>query len=169
MDKNIRRQLTLFVNPKDADDIENIRKKFNPIQYKLIDCHVTLCREDEIQNIAVVLDNLHHLGSTKITILFGRVTRFDNGLGVLLPALADNKQFHQLRLKVLKGLGMTERRQEPHITLMHPRNSICTNEIFKTIEQNNLPASLTFDNISFIEQVNGGQWQTLKVFQLSTT
>ncbi len=117
MDKNIRRQITLFVDTKEADDIENIRKKFNPVQYKLIDCHVTLCREDEIENITVVLDNLHQLDIIKIPILFGRATRFGNGLGVLLPALGDNEQFHQLRIKVLKGLGMTVRRHEPHITL----------------------------------------------------
>ncbi|MEP6948719.1 MAG: 2'-5' RNA ligase family protein [Ginsengibacter sp.] len=161
MDKNIRRQLTLFVETKDAGDIENIRKKFNPVQYKLINCHVTLCREEEIENIAVVLENLHRLDTIKITILFGQATRFGNGLGVLLPALGDNEQFHQLRLKVLTGLGMTVRRHEPHITLMHPGNSICTDETFKTIQETNLPASLTFDNISFIEQVDGGQWQTL--------
>lgn len=112
---------------------------------------------------------MYQLDTTKITILFARAARFGNGLGVLLPALDDNEQFHQLRLKVLRGSGMIVRRHEPHITLMHPRNSICTDEIFKTIQETNLPASLTFDNISFIEQVDGDQWQTLKVYKLTGT
>jgi 2'-5' RNA ligase len=166
MDKNIRRQLTLFADKKDAEEIENIRKRFNPEQYHLIDSHITLCREDEIENIAVVLDNLQHLNAAKITIQFGELTRFNNSLGVLLPALDDNEQFHQLRLQVLAGLSMTVRRHQPHITLMHPRNSICTDEIFKTIQEFNLPTSLTFNNISFIEQVDGGQWRTLKIYKL---
>ncbi len=169
MEKNIRQQLTLFVDKNAADDIENIRKKFNPVQYKLINSHVTLCREDEIENIAVVLGNLQQLDTPKITILFGQVTRFDNGLGVLLPALGNNEQFNQLRLKVLTSLGITVRPPEPHITLLHPRNSICTDEIFKIIQKTNLPSSLTFDNISFIEQVDGGKWQTLKVYKLRDT
>ena len=57
-------------------------------------------------------------------------------------------------------------KHEHHITLMHPRNSICTDEIFKNIQETDLPSSLTFDNISLIEQVDGGEWQTLKVYKL---
>ena len=167
MDKIIRRQLTLFVDRKDAASIENIRKIFNPAQFRLIDSHVTLCREDEIENIAAVLDNLQQLDMPKITIQFGMVTRFGNDEGVLLPALGDNEQFHRLRLKVLEGLGLTERRHEPHITLMHPRNSTCTDEIFKIIQEAKLPTNLTFDKIYLIEQVDGGQWQILKVYKLN--
>jgi hypothetical protein len=107
LDKNIRRQLTLFVDKKDVGDIENVREKFNPKRHHLIDSHVTLCRADEIENIAIVLDNLQHLDISKIAMQFGRVTRFDNDPGVLLPALGDNEQFHQLRLKVLTGLRIT--------------------------------------------------------------
>ena len=169
LDKNVRRQLTLFVDKKDAVDIENVRKKFNPKQHHLIDTHVTLCREDEIKNIAIVLDNLEHLDTPKIAIQFGQVTRFDNDLGVLLPALGDNKQFHQLRLKVLAGLRMTVRRHKPHITLMHPANSTCTDDIFREIQKTNLPTTLTFYKISFIEQVDGGRWQVLRTYKLNDT
>ncbi|MEO5943592.1 MAG: 2'-5' RNA ligase family protein [Ferruginibacter sp.] len=167
MNKNIRRQLTLFVDRKDADSIENIRKAFNSLQYGLIDSHVTLCREDDIENIDVVLNNLQKLNTTKITIHFGPPIRFNNDSGVLLPALGDNEQFQQLRLKVLADLGLALRQHEPHITLMHPRNSVCTDEIFKKIQETKLPSFLTFDNISFIKQVDGGQWEILEVFKLS--
>ena len=167
MDKIIRRQLTLFVDRKDAASIENIRKIFNPAQFRLIDSHVTLCREDEIENIAAVLDNLQQLDMPKITIQFGMATRFGNDKGVLLPALGDNEQFHRLRLKVLEGLGLTVRRHEPHITLMHPRNSTCTDEIFRIIQEAKLPTHLTFDKIYLIEQVDGGQWQILKIYKLN--
>lgn len=169
MDKNIRRQLTLFVNKKAADNIENIRKKFNPKQHQLIKSHVTLCREDEIKNITLVLDNLQKLDTPNITIQFGQVRRFDNGSGVLLPTLGDNEEFHKLRLKVLSGLEMTVRLHEPHITLMHPRNSNCTDKIFKIIQGTNLPTALAFDTISFIEQVDGGQWQILRTYKISGT
>ena len=54
---NIRRQLTLFVGEKDAITIEQIRQKFNPLQFKLIKSHVTLCREDEIENLEQVIEN----------------------------------------------------------------------------------------------------------------
>ena len=47
----MRRQLTLFVKKEDAETIEQIRQAFNPRQFELIKSHVTLCREDEIQNL----------------------------------------------------------------------------------------------------------------------
>lgn len=168
MDKNTRQQLTLFVNQKDAAGIESIRKKFNPIQQQLIDSHVTLCREDEIANIDKVLDNLQNLDIPAITIQFEQVTRFHNNKGVLLPASGDNEQFHQLRKKILAPLQMPVRRHEPHITLMHPRNSNCTDEIFEEIRSVNLPASLQFDTISLIEQIDGGQWQIKNIFNLKS-
>jgi hypothetical protein len=119
--KNIRKQLTLFLEKRDAKEIEAIRKKFNPEQAKLINCHVTLCREDEILNIDKVLDNITTFDPEIITIEFGQVIRFDNGKGVLIPALRDDA-FHHLREKVLKGIHTTIRRHEPHLTLMHPGN-----------------------------------------------
>lgn len=166
MKKNTRQQLTLFVDKNDAGEIESIRKKFNPEQQQLISSHVTLCREDEIEHIEKVLDNLQKLNASTIIIHFGKAIRFDNGKGVLLPASGDNEQFDRLRLKILTGLDIKVRRHEPHITLMHPRNSTCTDEIFKTIQLMNLPTSLSFDVVSLIEQVDGGQWQLIKEFPL---
>ena len=168
MDKNIRQQLTLFVDKKDASEIESIRKKFNPKQKQLIDGHVTLCREDEIANIDKVLDNLHNLDTSTITIQFGQATRFDNNTAVLLPASGDNEQFQQLRKKILTALDMPMRRHEPHITLMHPRNSNCTDETFEEIQSVNMPTSLKFDTVSLIEQIDGGQWQIINRFNLKS-
>lgn len=166
MDKQIRRQLTLFVDKIFSQEIESVRRQFNPKQQELIDSHVTLCREDEIENIDALLDNLQHLDTSKIIINFGQVIRFENGFGVLLPASGGNEQFHMLRSKVLAGLSATIRRPEPHITLMHPRNSTCTDEIFSVIQKITFPTHLIFDTISLIEQVNDGKWHLIKRFKL---
>ncbi len=168
MTSNIRRQLTLFPEPADVLIIEQIRQEFNPLQFELIKAHVTLCREDEIENLEQVLSNLLLLIQTQqnIYIEFGKVARFDNGKGLFLPATNDNKQFENLRKQVLTGLIDHPRKQEAHITLMHPRNSTCTDHIFELVEKINLPAKLEFKQISLIEQENGGQWKILKNFEL---
>ncbi|MDX1943375.1 MAG: 2'-5' RNA ligase family protein [Saprospiraceae bacterium] len=163
----IRRQLTLFVEQEDATTIEKVRQMFNPKQSELIKSHVTLCREDEIENLEAVIFNLSNLETTAIEIEFGKVTRFDNGKGVLLPAIPDNVKFQALRKQILTGLFDNPRLQEPHITLMHPRNSTCTDEIYKEICNFDFPNSLTFKKIDLIEQVNGGQWTTLQTFPLA--
>lgn len=136
------------------------------MQRGLIDSHVTLCREDEIVNREVILENLNTLNSASIAINFGEVTRFDNGRGVMLPALGENEAYHRLRAEVLAGVAAVIRRPEPHITLLHPRNSTCTDDIFSAIQERSFPATLVFREICLIEQVNGGKWKVLERYLL---
>ena len=167
MTNNIRRQLTLFVEQKDAETIEKVRQEFNPKQFELIKSHVTLCREDEIQNLEQVISNLLLLSQTEIVIEFGNASRFDNGIGVFLPATIDNEDFQKLRRQVLTGLTDNPRKHRPHITLMHPKNSTCTDNIFGQIKKLSLPIKLEFKKISIIEQINGGQWKIIQEFELT--
>lgn len=166
MTQNTRRQLTLFVKKEDAAVIESIRSRFNPVQQELIDSHVTLCREDEIADLEKVLKNLRTNKLNAITIQFGPAIRFENGNGVLLPATGDNHVFQQLRLKILEGTASSIRRQDPHITLMHPKNATCTDEVFEIIQQTIFPQALSFAEVSLIEQINGGAWKMLDNFLL---
>ena len=165
MTNNIRRQLTLFVEQKDAETIEQVRQKFNPRQFELIKSHVTLCREDEIKDLEQVIANLLFLKQPDIIIEFGAATMFDNQKGVLLPAKTDNIEFQELRRKILRGINDNPPVQEPHITLMHPRNSICTDNIFGQIEKIGFPTKLKFKRISLIEQKDGGRWNVLQEFE----
>jgi 2'-5' RNA ligase len=166
MTNTIRRQLTLFVEQKEAEIIERIRQTFNPKQFEIIKAHVTLCREDEIQNLEKVISNLNALTQPDFDIEFGEITRFDDGKGLFLPARTTNEDFDNLRIEALRGLIDNPRKQEPHITLMHPRNSTCTDNIFQQIKTINLPTKLRFKKISLIEQKDSGQWITLKEFNL---
>jgi hypothetical protein len=163
---NIRRQLTLFVKPSEGQAIEKIRQQFNPRQFELIQSHVTLCREEEIQNLGQVTANLRSLQHDKVIIHFGGVTRSADGKGVFLPATTESLGFQKLRNKVLEGLTKNASVHEPHITLMHPRNSTCTDGIFDQIEKISLPKQLVFDRISLIEQEDGGQWRILQEYDL---
>lgn len=166
MDQRKRQQLTLFIRPEDASAIESIREKYNPEQQRLIAAHVTLCREDEIENLDPVLHNLQQLAAAPISIQFGSVTRFDDGKGLLIPAKGMNDAFDQLRLQILAGTNTKVRQHEPHITLMHPRNSTCTDEIFEQVSEVKLPESFTFNSIALVEQINGGRWGIVHMFTL---
>ncbi len=167
MNKRRRIQLTLFVDEKQSAAIERIRQKFNPLQYRLIRAHVTLCREDEIESFDNVLYNLTSQVLPKISICFGKVTRFSEGNGVLLPVNDNLHSFRTLRSQVLHGIIEAPRNHEPHITLMHPRNSICTDEIFQQIIKINLPTIITFGKVSLIEQVEQEPWKIIQEFDLN--
>lgn len=161
-----RRQLTLFLEKGDSEVIEQIRRTFNPEQYALIKSHVTLCREDELDPVETVKRNLERLRFAPLTIDFGPAVRFADGKGVLLPALGANETFHKLRRAILQGLVEQPRKHEPHITLMHPRNSTCTDELFAEIKKYALPHKITFRKISLIEQEMGKPWKILEEFDL---
>lgn len=156
----IRRQLTLFV---ENETIEEIRAKFNPIQHAIIPAHVTLCREDELEDLEKVVSHIKALKIDKpIEISFNEVIRFENGKGILIPANGENNDFNNLRNVILTS----PRKHFPHITLMHPRNSTCTDTIFEEIKSYQLPTTLFFNRINLIEQKDGGKWKVLDEFTI---
>jgi 2'-5' RNA ligase len=161
-----RLQLTLFVPPPQAVAIEAIRQAVNPVQYALINSHVTLCREDELEPLETVLRNLRQLQHLPITIGFGPAKRFSEGKGIMLPAITGAEGFQQLRRMVLQGVTDNPKVQEAHITLLHPRNATCTDALFAQVQNAVLPTQVTFDTISLIEQINGGTWHLLEQFVL---
>ncbi len=161
-----RRQLTLFVSEPNGV-IEKIRADYNPLQFLLIPAHITLCREDEIEPLDQVIRNLRSIClSEPLRIEFGLAERFGDGKGVLLPGMPENPGFVELRKTVLNGIIAHPRGHVPHITLMHPRNSTCTAELFERIKGFDLPSALCFDTISLIEQNAGGPWRVLEEFPI---
>ena len=165
---NVKRiQLSLFVNEKDSEIIESVREEFNPVQYELIKCHVTLCRDEELTAIEKVIENLENLRYPTFMIEFGGVQRFSDGKGVLIPGIGHNESFQALRALILKGVVNNPVKQEPHITLTHPRNSTCTDNDFSKIEKMKLPDKLEFTKISVIQQEEKSKWNILKSFLLT--
>jgi hypothetical protein len=162
----IRRQLTFFLEQNDTEIIEKVRQLFNPRQFELINAHITLCREDEIENIEQVILNISKLKEREIIFQLEKPKRFDDGKGVYIKILNGGKKFNNLRQKVLKGVINNPRDQIPHITLMHPRNSICTDDIFEKISNEKFPASICFKKIYLIEQNNDEKWNVIKFFNL---
>lgn len=166
MMKKIRRQLTLFADKADALEIEHIRSEYNPIQKALIDCHITLCREDEITHLDKVLVNLSALKFHQLICQLGKPKLFEDEKGIFIPVYDSESQFHELRTRILKNGIEAPRIQNPHITLLHPRNSVCSQDIFVDIVKRQLPAQLTFKTISLIEQKNDEKWKILRTFKL---
>ena len=161
-----RIQLTLFIDEDDSSEIEKIRKQYNPLQFKIVKSHVTLCREDELVQIGDLMQVLNSVKYHPVEIRFGLAARFSDGKGVLIPANGDNQQFQELRKIILKHAIANPANHQPHITIMHPRNSTCTDNMFEQIKKVALPNNLIFKTISLIEQIDGGRWNMLKEFEL---
>lgn len=113
-----------------------------------------------------ILRNLRQLKHPPIALGFGSAIRFAEDNGVLLPAIEGTEDFMRLRCQILQGITDTPRRQQAHITLLHPRNATCTDTLFAQVQQAVLPTQIHFDTISLIEQMDGGPWQLLEQFAL---
>ncbi len=153
-----RRQATLFL---DLPLIESIRQEFNPRQAELISAHVTLCREDEVEDWVALEERMRDLPSA-VTLEFGFPVR--DGDLVYLPGIDKDGSFRSLRKYLLNSDRVRD--HKPHVTLIHPRNGKCTDNIWETLRSRIEPFTYTFHELSFILQQDGGVWQTARTFPL---
>ncbi len=146
-----RRQASLYLTS--APHIESLRLRYNPEQAKLIPPHVTLCREDEVSDWEAFRARVNARRPIELTLDFGVPIR-DNDF-VFLPVTRGVKQFHQLRSDLL----MNEPRiSTPHLTIIHPRNGKCTDEVFADLVRQAPPFGYSFREVSLIEQSTDGVW-----------
>jgi len=159
--KSHRRQVPLYVPRAEQARIEGIRQQFNSAQFALIAAHVTLFRDEDVHDWSEVQTRASEIGSIHVPLRFGPPVQ--DGDLVYLPALGSTQAFDELRIRILNNEHC--RNQEPHITLVHPRNGTCTTEQFDTI-RSLITAEFTvlFQSLTFIEQVAGGPWHNLHTF-----
>lgn len=156
-----RRQASLYLY--DVPVVEDLRRRFNPAQAALIPSHITLCREDEVSDWIAFENQVRSRLSIAVALEFGAPVR-DRDL-VYLPAVGSTQTFDQLRRDLLELDGTPPRRQLPHITIIHPRNGSCTDEIYDQIVFSIAPFTAIFHEISLIEQHDGGAWNCLASFR----
>lgn len=159
-----RIQLSLYVSSAERALLESVRQLLDPIQARLIPAHVTLCREDELVDVAPALLRARLERAGAVTLRFGPPEPF-HGHGVLLPCVAGDDDFQALRRCVLGGGAV--RRHAPHITLAHPRNPKASSNLAANVAL--LPGDLafTFSSVCRIEQVGMQPWQVLDEFELA--
>lgn len=160
-----RRQLSMYVPTAEGVQLEAARKLLDPVQAGLIPVHVTLCREDEIELLSAS-ELGERLGSgavRPVTLCFGPPVIFQEH-GVLLPCVAGEQGFHDLRVHVLRSTSI--RRHAPHITLAHPRNPPSSTR--RHVDTIGIPDKLTytFATIVSIEQVAAAPWRVMQEFAL---
>lgn len=160
--KGSRRQATLFLQRPSW--VNKIRLDLNPAQARLIDAHVTLCREDEVSDWEELGRRLLDLQPHAVTLKFGPPHR--DGDLVYIPCVGSTSAFDDLRYMLLGIASAKPRKHNPHITLIHPRNGICSDAGFASIISVFEPFSYTFDEVAFIQQENSSIWETVQTFRL---
>ncbi len=164
-EREIRRQLSLFVPPHTSTKLEELRSLLDPVQQSLIPAHVTLCREDELADLSgdQLQERLRRAWVKPLTLRFGRPEAFASH-GILLHCVDGEQEFHQLR-ELLLGTTMA-RLHRPHITLAHPRNPRAPGNSLANTSRLPVDLVVTFDTVSWIEQVGHQPWKLLEVFSL---
>lgn len=160
----VRRQLTLFVPEGAAPWLEPVRRQADPVQFALIAAHVTLCREDEIADLAwsVLRDRLSR--AAPLTLTFGPARRF-GGHGILLPCLEGAAAFQQLRVESLGTSAIRE--PEAHLTVAHPRNPRAPGNEDALLGAIPAPLTLVLREVALIEQCDARPWVVRETVDLA--
>lgn len=160
-----RVQLSLYVPTSSAEILEATRRLLDPIQCSLIPAHVTLCREEDLQdlNLANLVSIIASSGAGPMSLKFGSPQVFQEH-GVLLPCIEGEEEFQELRCRLLGSRSV--RRQAPHITLAHPRNSCSPHN--KPSNLGAVPSGLviTFSEVRYIMQEAAMPWQVIATYPL---
>jgi hypothetical protein len=161
----VRHQLSLFVPPEASGPFEAVRRAVDPVQHRLIPAHVTLCREDELEALdgERLRARLASAPTGAIRLRFGAPSRFHEH-GILLPCVAGEEAFQQLRTHVLGEAGA--RKQEPHLTLAHPRNPKAPGNSLEAASSLAHALDLEFPVASLIRQEGNGVWQVLEAYRI---
>jgi 2'-5' RNA ligase len=146
-----------------AKAIEEVRKTVDPIQSRLIPAHITLCREDELEDNSKLHDRLSNIPFKPLTLRFGKPEIF-SGHGLLLNCIEGADDFRLLREYLLDSKSI--RNQTPHITLAHPRNPKSSGNLLSATA--NLPDIITINcsTIYLIEQEASEPWRILARYEL---
>jgi 2'-5' RNA ligase len=158
-----RKQLSLYVPPEAAREIEAVRRVVDPIQSSLIPAHVTLCREDELGDLAAVRARLRAAPFGPLTLRFGRPAA-SAGHGLLLECVGGEERFRALREYLLAPGRVRE--QRPHLTLAHPRNPKAEGNSLSNASALPELIELTFPNVYLIEQEGRRPWRPLEKYEL---
>ena len=161
-----RLHLTLFLDPMESMVIEYIRKRFNPEQFRLIPAHITLCRENELEDLTRIKHVLETLDFEEFDLSLGEIREISAELGVWVTLLDPQGKVPQLREMILGGASPSAGNFTPHITLMHPMNSKLNRQKVETIKEVELSGMIRISRISLIEQQEDQIWKTLEEYQL---
>jgi hypothetical protein len=160
-----RTQLSLYAPSPSAEKLDEVRRRLDPVQAGLIPAHVTLCREDELQDI-----DLTRLGAiirssdaSPIRMRFGHPVFFQ-GHGILLPCMEGADDFQKLRCLVLGT--HTARSHAPHITLAHPRNPRSSHNTPGSLASIPRDWVIVFSEIMHILQRDTLPWQVIEQHSL---
>jgi 2'-5' RNA ligase len=161
-----RQQLSMYVPQDAASEIEAVRRVVDPIQSSLIPAHVTLCREDELGDLASVRARLRAAPFKPLTLRFGKPVAFA-GHGLLLECVEGEDRFRALREQLLAPSRVRE--QKPHITLAHPRNPRSRGNSLSNTATLPEVIEVTFASVYLIEQEGGEPWRVLEEYELRGT
>jgi 2'-5' RNA ligase len=148
----------MYVPENAAKAIEEVRKTVDPIQSRLIPAHITLCREDELDDLSKLHDRLSSIPFKPLTLRFGRPEIF-SGHGLLLNCIEGADEFRLLREYLLDLKNIRD--QTPHITLAHPRNPKSANNLVSAAAVLHDVITINFPAIYLIEQTASEPWRIL--------
>ncbi|MEO7793705.1 MAG: 2'-5' RNA ligase family protein, partial [Thermoanaerobaculia bacterium] len=154
-----------FLVGETAAPVEAVRRVVDPVQYRLIPAHVTLCREEEVAALPEeeIEARLASGPARRLMLEFGSPEPF-LGHGIRLKCVAGGTDYQRLRELVLGSKEIA--RPRPHITLAHPRNPPDAGNSLEIASKLPQRWQARFSWLHLIEQEGVQPWRRLAMFDL---
>jgi len=163
MGKPVRRQLSMYLPLDQAAAIEDVRIVVDPIQHLLIPAHVTLCRDEELEDLSGIETRLQASALGHVDLGFGRPQAF-HGHGILMECVSGLESFRALREILLGSIEISS--HQPHLTLAHPRNPKAVGNSLANTDSISTPFHVRFSQIALIEQEGAAPWKFVREYPL---
>jgi hypothetical protein len=146
-----------------ASVVEDARLVADPIQHHLIPAHVTLCRDEELEDLSGIEARLQTFAPGSIDLGFGSPEVFQ-GHGIVMRCVSGLEPFRKLREILLGSSDIND--HQPHITLAHPRNSKAVGNSLANTDSISTPFFVRLSQIALIEQEGAAPWEIVREYAL---
>lgn len=154
-------QLSLFVAEPERSVIDEVRKKYDPRQHANIPAHVTLCRDNEVDDWCRLKRKLAEFSEASLQFIIDEVEELSDRC-ILMRLRPPATSFHELREHLL---GNDCSSTIPHITLLHPKNAQ-GNSPLERIRNETLPTVVHFSEINLIIRTESGVWRMKSTYPI---
>ena len=135
----------------------------DPVQHHLIPAHVTLCRDEELDDLSSIEKRLKASPPCHIDLGFGRPKVF-HGHGIIMQCISGLESFQTLREILLGSVEINN--HQPHLTLAHPRNPKALGNALANTDSISAPFLASFSQIALIEQQGSAPWKIVREYAL---
>jgi 2'-5' RNA ligase len=162
-----RYHATAFLNPRNAQRVEELRRTWDPGMAEQIAAHITLIYPEEITDPSDLIARVSRAAASTrpFSVVIGSPTHAGNpadGVFLAVGDISDGiRRFRETAVPAGHAIDF-----QPHVTIVHPRTSTRGGQAWNKLADMHFDAEFTISNVA-ITAYDGQRWPTLQTIPLT--